>query len=73
MYVFHSFVSFPNQLDTTKKTWIPTAVAPRTEALALPIIMKRQREAHAEYKHALVPHNLRYARVRMYIRKRRTK
>ena len=37
-----------------KKTWIPTVVVPRIEALALPIILKRQREAHAEYKYTLV-------------------
>ena len=34
----------------TKKTWIPTAVVPRVEAVALPISLEQQREAHAEYK-----------------------
>ena len=33
-----------------KKTWIPTAVVPRIEALALPVSLEQQREAHAEYK-----------------------
>ena len=36
-----------------QKTWIPTAVVPRIEALALPISLEQQREAHAEYKHSL--------------------
>ena len=35
-----------------QKTWIPTAVVPRIEALALPISLEQQREAHAEYKHS---------------------
>ena len=39
-----------SQLDTIKKTWIPTAVVPRIEALALPVSLEQQREAHAEYK-----------------------
>ena len=33
-----------------KKAWSPTVVVPRFEALALPIVLDRQREAHAEYK-----------------------
>ena len=33
-----------------QKTWIPTAVVPRSEAFALPDIQEQQREAHAEYK-----------------------
>ena len=33
-----------------KKAWSPIVVVPRSEALALPNILKRQREAHAEYK-----------------------
>ena len=57
MYVFHSHVSFLNQLDTIKKTWIPTAVVPRIEALALPVSLEQQREAHAEYKYTLVLHS----------------
>ena len=35
-----------------QKTWISTAVVPRIEALALPISLEQQREAHAEYKHS---------------------
>ena len=35
-----------------KKAWNPTIVVPRTEAFALPILIKRQREAHAEYKYS---------------------
>ena len=35
-----------------QKTWIPTAVVPRIEALALPISLEQQREAHAEYKYS---------------------
>ena len=37
-----------------KKAWSPIVVVPRSEALALPNILKRQREAHAEYKTDLV-------------------
>ena len=37
-------------IDTTKKAWNPTIVVPLPEALALPIVLDRQREAHAEYK-----------------------
>ena len=37
-----------------KKTWYPTAVVPRIEALALPVSLEQQREAHAEYKITLV-------------------
>ena len=33
-----------------KKAWSPTIAVPRTEALALPTMLDRQREAHAEYK-----------------------
>ena len=33
-----------------QKAWIPTVVVPRIEAVALPFLIKRQREAHAEYK-----------------------
>jgi len=40
-----------------KKTWIPTAVVPRIEALALPVSLEQQREAHAEYKYTLVLHS----------------
>ena len=36
-----------------QKTWISTVVVPRIEALALPISLEQQREAHAEYKHSL--------------------
>ena len=35
-----------------KKAWSPTAVVPLLEALALPISLEQQREAHAEYKHS---------------------
>ena len=35
-----------------KKAWSPTIAVPRTEALALPTMLDRQREAHAEYKHS---------------------
>ena len=35
-----------------KKAWSPTIAVPLIEALALPIILKRQREAHAEYKNS---------------------
>ena len=38
----------------TKKAWSPTVVVPPLEALALPIVLDRQREAHAEYKYTLV-------------------
>ena len=34
-----------------QKTWIPTAVVPRIEAFALPFVLDRQLEAHAEYKY----------------------
>ena len=37
-----------------KKAWSSTVVVPRFEALALPIVLDRQREAHAEYKITLV-------------------
>ena len=37
---------------TKRKTWIPTVVVPHSEALALPISLEQQREAHAEYKHS---------------------
>ena len=40
-----------------KKAWSPTIAVPCSEALALPIILKRQREAHAEYKYTLVLHS----------------
>ena len=40
-----------------KKTWIPTVVVPRIEALALPVSLEQQREAHAEYKYTLVLHS----------------
>ena len=40
-----------------QKTWIPTAVVPRIEALALPVSLEQQREAHAEYKYTLVLHS----------------
>ena len=33
-----------------QKAWNPTIAVPCSKALALPIILKRQREAHAEYK-----------------------
>ena len=46
-----------SQLDTIKKTWIPTVVVPRIEALALPVSLEQQREAHAEYKYTLVLHS----------------
>ena len=39
-----------------KKAWSPTAVVPLLEALALPISLEQQREAHAEYKITLVPY-----------------
>ena len=32
-----------------KKAWSPTIAVPLPEALALPIVLDRQREAHAEY------------------------
>ena len=35
-----------------KKAWSPTIAVPLIEALALPFLIKRQREAHAEYKHS---------------------
>ena len=35
-----------------KKAWSPTIAVPLSEALALPIVLDRQREAHAEYKHS---------------------
>ena len=41
----------------TKKAWSPTVVVPRVEAFALPIVLDRQREAHAEYKYTLVLHS----------------
>ena len=44
-FIFH----FKNNRHT-KKTWIPTVVVPRVEAVALPISLEQQREAHAEYK-----------------------
>ena len=44
-------------IKDNKKTWIPTAVVPRIEALALPVSLEQQREAHAEYKYTLVPHS----------------
>ena len=57
----------------TKKAWNPTIAVPRTEAFALPILIKRQREAHAEYKITLVLVLVhRYARAHTYIRKKRT-
>ena len=34
----------------TKKAWSPTVAVPRIEALALPVSLEQQREAHAEYK-----------------------
>ena len=34
----------------TKKSVDSTFAVPQTEALALPLVLKRQREAHAEYK-----------------------
>ena len=40
-----------------QKAWIPTVVVPRSEAVALPTMLDRQREAHAEYKHSLVLHS----------------
>ena len=40
-----------------QKTWISTAVVPRSEAVALPTMLDRQREAHAEYKYTLVLHS----------------
>ena len=43
-------------IDTIKKAWSPTIADPLPEALALPIVLDRQREAHAEYKYTLVPH-----------------
>ena len=46
-----------NQTYRYKKTWIPTAVVPRVEAVALPISLEQQREAHAEYKYTLVLHS----------------
>ena len=52
MYVFHSHVSFLNQLDTIKKAWSPTVAVPRFEAFALPFSIEQQREAHAEYKYS---------------------
>ena len=57
-----------------KKAWSPTAVVPLLEALALPISLEQQREAHAEYKITLVPYFdcLRYAHAHTYIRKKRT-
>ena len=48
---------FCSTIGTIKKAWSPTVAVPRTEALALPIILKRQREAHAEYKYTLVPYS----------------
>ena len=56
-----------------KKAWNSTVVVPLLEALALPISLEQQREAHAEYKTTLVL-NLwfRYARAHTYVRKRRT-
>ena len=36
-----------------KKSVDPTIAVPRFEALALPIVLDRQREAHAEYKYSL--------------------
>ena len=57
----------------TKKAWNPTVAVPRLEAFALPLVLKRQREAHAEYKITLVLfHQLRYACAHTHIRKRRT-
>ena len=37
-------------IKDNKKTWNSTAVVPRVEAVALPISLEQQREAHAEYK-----------------------
>ena len=45
LFDYHQYVH-----THTKKTWIPTAVVPRVEAVALPISLEQQREAHAEYK-----------------------
>ena len=38
-----------------KKSVDPTIAVPRIEALALPINLEQQREAHAEYKITLMP------------------
>ena len=52
----------------------PTIAVPLVGAFALPLVLKRQREAHAEYKIALVLyHQLRYARANANIHKWRTK
>ena len=45
----------------------PTIAVPLTEALALPIILKRQREAHAEYKITPVLHHNQGTRARIRI------
>ena len=67
-----SIISYIFLIHTQKKAWIPTIVVPRIEAVALPILIKRQREAHAEYKYSLC-YFLQDTRVRiMYMRKRRT-
>ena len=53
-------------IKDNKKTWISTVVVPRVEAFALPIVLDRQREAHAEYKYTLVLHS-QGTRVRIHI------
>ena len=50
-----------------QKAWNPTIAVPCSKALALPIILKRQREAHAEYKYTLVQ-SIYYPKVRVCAR-----
>ena len=50
-----------------KKAWSPTIAVPLPEALALPTMLDRQREAHAEYKHTLVLYHSQGTRVRICI------
>jgi hypothetical protein len=50
MYKYFTHIGIQKSVD-------PTIAVPLTEALALPIILKRQREAHAEYKITLVLHH----------------
>ena len=45
--LFHVSAVF---IPTQKKRETCTIAVPQTEALALPLVLKRQREAHAEYK-----------------------
>ena len=59
MFYFNYSTTITNEryffkIGIIKKTWNSTAVVPHSEALALPVSLEQQREAHAEYKITLV-------------------